>query len=375
MSSLDGYDAICYEWHRTWFEYVSSRAVTESHWRWICSNANFLPQFIVEYPQFLNHYIWKRISTLPQVSAAFMEAHPEFPWDWNIQHQGRIWNNVDFLQRHFDQLDQSYMVRRAPLSFILQNFGPAPEPDNFWINLTSNPHLTLRFIERNIERSWNWKWMSLMNYLTPDFLLRYPNQNWDWTWLTKNPVFPLQFILSHLDTLKWDMNALGSLITESHFHQYHGRFSLSSVSSNPNFMDWIQREPDLEWNWHYVSANSKLTFPFVLQHLDKPWNWRFLSWFFSIKTIIDHPELPWTEVHMNSSISVEIIQQHPAYPWIFEDILHNDMSKARENYIQFHYKKWLMRTIETELMERTWHPDRLVWVMDQEQCEHYFITV
>ncbi len=50
------------------------------------------------------------------------------------------------------------------------------------------------------------------------------------------------------------------------------------LSWNPNItFDIVLNNLDKPWNWYYLSANSNITFDNVLNNPDKHWNWYYLS--------------------------------------------------------------------------------------------------
>jgi hypothetical protein len=42
-------------------------------------------------------------------------------------------------------------------------------------------------------------------------------------------------------------------------------------------IDFVNKFPDKDWNWNYLSCNPSITFDHVLDYPHKPWNWRGLS--------------------------------------------------------------------------------------------------
>ena len=42
-------------------------------------------------------------------------------------------------------------------------------------------------------------------------------------------------------------------------------------------MNDIQNNPDLPWNWAWVSENPNLTMKFIIDNLDKDWNCEYIS--------------------------------------------------------------------------------------------------
>jgi hypothetical protein len=54
--------------------------------------------------------------------------------------------------------------------------------------------------------------------------------------------------------------------------------SLSNLSSNKNItLQLVRDNPQLPWNWFWLSLNCVWTFDDVFNNLDLPWNWTYLS--------------------------------------------------------------------------------------------------
>ena len=52
-----------------------------------------------------------------------------------------------------------------------------------------------------------------------------------------------------------------------------------AISDNPNItMDIIEKYPDKLWEWKYISLNRNITMEFIEKYFDKPWDWKGISW-------------------------------------------------------------------------------------------------
>ena len=116
-----------------------------------------------------------------------------------------------------------------------------------------------KFIENNIDKPWDWKWLSQNPNITFDIILAHPDKSWNWYWLSLNPNITFDIVLAHPDKpWKWGWDGL---------------------SCNPNIaFDNVLAHSDKPWNWSWLSSNPNLTFDIVLVHPNKPWDWRELSY-------------------------------------------------------------------------------------------------
>jgi hypothetical protein len=132
--------------------------------------------------------------------------------------------------------------------------------------------------------------------------------------------------------------------------------------------------PDMEWSWLFVSANKGITIRNVKQLLHKSLDWGLLSKNDGIsqQDIIDNLDLPWSwrDMSSNKHLTIEFVKRAFFQPFSRSRLAANSMKFSRENYLSNKLKK-MKEKMHEELMEITWHPDRLEWVLDNEQKERY----
>ena len=139
--------------------------------------------------------------------------------------------------------------------------------------------------------------------------------------------------------------------------------------------------PDKPWKWHLISENPNITIEFIKAHPDKPWNWKGIlqrKRNITMDFIKAHPDEPlnWDEISCNPNITMKMIEAHPDKPWNWGRISNNSFGwKSNNIYIYWEEMKQRVfeknKIIEKELIEYTWHPDRMMnWCLDiQERKE------
>ena len=88
-------------------------------------------------------------------------------------------------------------------------------------------------------------------------------------------------------------------------------FDWNLISANDNLsINIIEENPDLPWNFVYLSKNKNINFDFIYSNLDKDWDWNMLSKHKNINTSIIHlhPELNW---------NYQYISENPNLTWQF----------------------------------------------------------
>jgi hypothetical protein len=104
-------------------------------------------------------------------------------------------------------------------------------------------------------------------------------------------------------------------------------WSWDDISINPNItMEFIEENIDKDWNWKILSCNSRLKFEFAIKHIDKDWDWGYVARhsiipenFFEIidELIEKYPQIKhiWNELSLNKNIKLETIRMNSHRPW------------------------------------------------------------
>ena len=101
---------------------------------------------------------------------------------------------------------------------------------------------------------------------------------------------------------------------------FRREFSCYGISTNPNITwDFIINNIDKNWEWRGLSNNQNMTWEIIQANLDKPWNWRILSRRADItwKTIQDNPDKPWDwdNISRNPNITLDIVKNNNEMEW------------------------------------------------------------
>lgn len=393
------------KWHTDWFEKIILPLLepyshkTEyyhgrlrQNWHYVCKNENFLPEFILQYPQYDHLWEWEAISANPNLTISFILTHKDripidkwnweevslnenmtpsviesnldLPWVWDhLAYNPSIYQDERFIHKWFRKLykktNKKNMMECACMSYIEHNIVILScFCTKFWNFLSSNPNLTPEFIKTHIHEDWSFSKLSRNPCITPELVNDTIDREWNWYRLSENPSIPISFVEEHIDQ-DWDWVIISyEKVTPDFYinHINHMELSLHHLSVNPNMMELILAHPDWEWDWNFMSSNTALPYWFVKENPDKKWN-------YFTEHVIDIAYFPMKKDNKN------IYKTIPS-----STLLLHTMTLSRNEYLSSEMERFIRNTKETvfnELMEVTWQPNRLQWVLDEDQKKLY----
>lgn len=128
---------------------------------------------------------WEELSG--KMDLAFIEAHPTANWDWHHVALSHI-TDLAVLDRHADKFDRRTWEYLSATGFLEEWFinKYVDKPWN-WSKLSNKPQITPEFVHSHIEKDWNWLELSRNETITPSFVRRYSNKAWNTGQLYNNP--------------------------------------------------------------------------------------------------------------------------------------------------------------------------------------------
>ena len=239
------------------------------------------------------------------------------------------------------------------------------ETESYWIGLSGNTSLDIKFVVQNLHRPWSWRAISRNPGITWADVQKYPDLPWDWEYLSINPNTIPEIIDANLEKpWKWEIMLQNESITVEfvfkhkdkswkieHYHDLANRQNIEKYPDIPwpwhelhlrRDFDWgiVSKFADKPWNWSALTDRPNLPMDLVRKLHDKPWNWQYLSHMknLPLDLVQDFPDKPWnwTILSSNPLITEEVAQKLPDKPWTwFLIMLHSgaeitSMKHARE---------------------------------------------
>ena len=249
-------------------------------------------------------------------------------------------NNYNFPNYRYEHIIRN--LSSNPL-ITLKFIDDHPEIYWYWYDITDNPNLTLDFVIKYIDKPWNWdkKGLSCKRIINNDFLINYSNKCWNWYTLSENSAIHInEELLEKFIDKPWDWHIL---------------------SNHPNIScNFIDNHLNICWSWYRVSENPNITYEFVCKHYAKTLNWYYIINHSPIKfidlidfvskyieildarpdsilnMITSHNDITWDIItkypninwnwswlSRNPNISWSIIENNPDKPWVWDAVSDN----------------------------------------------------
>lgn len=251
-------------------------------------------------------------------------------------------------------------------------------------------------------------------------ILSYPNKNWDFKWLSSNPNISLKFIDEN-PQFDWNYGYLSQhpKLTPEFIERHkinnseNNKWDLYILASNLNLsIEYIF--DNIEFKYHRslnISCNHTVTVEFIKKRFYYPWNWNGLTMSMKMSHIRQNPNLPWCldyhnnrlkitsldsienfksaykykpkiintlkninsefitnindimHIELNPSLTLEIIKSQQAYPWNFSIISQNQFYYSEKKYYSNVIVKWYKRV---KLCRKLW---QVIEIMTIEQMK------
>lgn len=220
------------------------------NWNWDVLSWRVTPTIVERFPDW--PYQMKWLSCNPRIGLSTVRMFPH--WDWNY----------DSIALHADTADRDFEM------FMNMCSSDASR----WHHLSSNKTLTWQYVERHLDKPWNWVELS-RSILTPH-LYETTNHNWNPIGIIQNPSFSI----------------------ENCFHMALANKRLFFwLSAHPSLTcEFILQNPDAPWNWYAITP--KFAYAELMDYLEKypyrSWNWYILSKKIHWRSVCNRRRLPWS---------------------------------------------------------------------------------
>ena len=206
---------------------------------------------------------WELISANPNVTLAYVDEHPEKPWDWRA-----ISSNPNLTIKYIDDHPEKpweWSAISYNASILIEDIIDRPHYKWDWNNISSKSTTTFECVEKYKDKPWNM------------FLV---NQNMSFK---KGKMGPLHLDPLHLDPLHLHSDTLSSVPlyytgSPTNINWSAKNINLDYIEEHLDYLNGlIKNQNFINFKkyyecWGQISSNPNLTMEFVLKHIDNPWN-------------------------------------------------------------------------------------------------------
>ena len=333
------------------------------------TSLSFLPQQEYNYGLLITNpnlniekYIFGRLAQPEALSHRELE---------NIKH-----NLSDIVFRHDISIDDLVTIYLPKLQAI----NPASTNVQFWSKMSCRPEVTPEFIEKYIDKPWNYRSLSMCPNITIDFIKTHIDNAWNWHYMMENEAldayelmreFPDKLsehiynnptIFKNMDFVRANIHKTGVGLKATH----------KSVT-----LELIEANLDLPWSRQSISKRPDLTIPFIKKHKSML-AWELVTSYIGLKQhVFNNPDLPWDYsalVYRHDLTREELFRyitkyndafkftMHPALKfkdmangslikWERRAILGNSFTAERDDYISANYRCYL----SAYRIQQHWH--------------------
>jgi len=182
----------------------------------------------------------------------------------------------------------------------------------------------LKGVKKNIDKAWYWEYLSANPAISWEFIR---DNDYPWT-----------------DNVNMNPNITFDIVKQNPDFKL---FNPIIISKNPNItVDIVKNNMDYSWDWWNLTCNDSITFDDIHKYSSWPWN------FYSL--------------NLNRNITPNIIMNNQWFPWNISALINNKMDSPSiyNNILYLKYRqnktKEYLDIIRKELIQVTWHPDRIV---------------
>lgn len=247
-------------------------------------------------------------------------------------------------------------------------------------SLSENPYLDFTFVEKNNDKDWNWKVLSKNKNITIDFIKKYIhklnirkllknpalnydilkfvletklyNPEYDFYKIAKNPSFKLSWLdlFNKYSNIDIDLNEVvkNKNVSWDDIMNSEKLKNQTDIRYNPNVtLEIIESNPQIKWDFYYMSCNSNITWENIKKTLDK-YNW-------SIKVATYNPNVTWSIVKENLDLNWDW-----CYICLTFKINEEDIDKYPIDFTYFSSNPYITMDLVKKYSHKHWNYNELI---------------
>jgi hypothetical protein len=219
------------------------------------------------------------------ISIEFAEKYKkenELYWKFNHRTDGCSWEyaamSPNFTVGWIKKIIDKYGVSNNDDDENLNEYSHLTWDSDAYESVSSNPAITLKDIEDNLDMDWNWEYIASNPNIRMYFVKKYKDKfKHAWDRISQNPGITTKDIEDNLE-LDWNWYHVSKNVNiDINFVKKYKDQLEAFVIANPGItMNDIRDNPDVDWDYDDISINPNITFEFIEDNLEKI-DWFILS--------------------------------------------------------------------------------------------------
>jgi hypothetical protein len=332
---------------------------------------------------------WDELAGNPHITFADILASPDLPWSWSPLMKKRVSRNpsltVADIHTNPERFDGSALSCNPCIT--LDVVCSMPEMAWDWNALSERISFATIISRRDLP--WNWDSVSLNPTVTLDDVIHHSDLSWNWENLSRSLNVSAETIRDSMD-LPWDFtngvwqNPHLSLRDMRQYFRMRGGegardasrtliVDIRNIPVGDSGDDWELDEP---WDLYGLISNPSISYSDILSRIglfEEYFNMVIAEKPLSASQFQDmisrrNPNLRWAS--FNPSLPIELVLANPDAGFDWSAISSNSMGYTPATPVIPSRTdiRSRCRLTKGELIERTWHPDRVYdWCFDDEE--------
>ena len=391
--------------HHASLSFIRNRLELPWDWHVISSRIDF--EFVLIHPKLE----WNWFTLSERVSWDLISSHLELPWNWDgvsrnpditmemIQkHPELPWNSMEISSLKpipcDYELPSVYHLYQNPNIDIWDFIELYPYRIWYQFGVSSRSDITWDRIQQMDDSFWDWDGISMNPNMTINLILDYPNKPWNWKIISERMSWD---VIKQFPDLPWNWDVLSEFKSGNikdlllYFHDQPWDWIM--ISHHPDVTEEIiDLFPEKPWDWYMLSWNLNISWERFNQINEGLLNWKRLSLWIDFEIIQKHkkpwdsmglsknPTIPiswllksgvvdWKHISQHPQLTMEHVLEYPDQPW---DIFSISIYLFEKHHlIHPELKEYMNQFVFHELVSVCYQPDRLKWVLDEDQKQRW----
>jgi hypothetical protein len=332
---------------------------------------------------------WDALAGNPHITYADILASADLPWTWTLHMRQSLSRNPSITIADIRANPERFSadVLSDHSNITLDDVCSMPEMEWDWDILSKRISFSTIMIRRDL--TWSWDYISLNPSVTLDDVIEHLEMPWNWEHLSQSLNVSAEAIRDHMD-LPWDFTSgvwKNPHLSLRNMRQYFGMrggegahdaschliVDIRNVPVTDVGDDWELNEP---WDINGLLKNPSVSFEDIMsrnslfeEYIELAYAEKSLSTSLYEEMITRRDnKLRWTSY--NPSLPLSVVLANPDADFNWDAISYNSMGYTTTKSVipSRDDLRIRCRLIKGELIERTWHPDRVYdWCFDDEE--------